>query len=101
MSKLPYRTLDEVVEILAGYRPARQHREPRPVSVTRRMAIVADRKTIRSAFDIVRRDPSEQNLRKRLVDALAGRAQITDTLLDTARTIIADAALRAIDGGRG
>ncbi len=49
------------------------------------------RRLLRRAFDLLRYDPAEQETVNMLARALGGHADITSSLLDTARTICADA----------
>lgn len=63
-------------------------RTARPLT-ERQREIVENRKVIRAAFDIVRYDPAERAVRQNFLAALARGAEITETLLETARQIIA------------
>lgn len=55
-----------------------------------RAEILANRQLIRRAFDLVRYEPNEKLLTNTLAGALGGRFEITDSILDTARQIIAE-----------
>lgn len=57
----------------------------------RQRIIVENRKIVRAAFDLIRRDPTEKATVDMFARALGGvRGTITDTILDSARQIIAD-----------
>lgn len=56
----------------------------------RRDLILANRKIIRRAFDLIRYDPNEHLLVDNLAGALGGRLEVTRSLLATAHQIIAE-----------
>lgn len=94
---LPYRTVDEIAEILATDKPKRQPaRTVRRASSPRKLgaagaknaSIVDGRKIMRRAFDLIRHDPSQIILKGKIVEAMGGRAPVTDNLLAEAREII-------------
>jgi hypothetical protein len=88
----PYRTLDEVVDILAKnpYRPERRSRHKRGCSPKARLAAerIENRKLLRRAFDTVRRDPFQVELKRRLSAALGGGTAINEKLLNNAAAIL-------------
>lgn len=84
----PYRTIDEVADILAGYRPPRNtERKSKLASEAEYDRRIAKRKLIRAAFDVVRNDPTRAEERAIFLSALAGHAEITDELMDKAAAL--------------
>ena len=100
MSDRPYLTIDQVYEKLFGgpirFRFSRaplrsgQTRRSRKVE---REEIIARRKEIRSAFDIVRYDPNEKRVARQLAGALGGSVEITETLMETVRHLNSERAI--------
>lgn len=80
-----------MIDTLATTRAPRfTHRKGGSPAAKRRRQTVENRRAIRRAFDIVRHDPTEKAVRDRLLGALAGRVEITDTFMEMARQIISD-----------
>lgn len=60
----------------------------RAVNSARYNALIGKRKLLHRAFMFVRKDQTQKELAEKFVAALAGRARITDDLLDEARQTI-------------
>jgi len=71
---------DSVVEVGAVYLRAITDRNMMTPG-ERNREIVERRKVVRAAFDAVRHDPSKKDVKASLLDALAGRTEITDALV--------------------
>lgn len=65
---------------------------PRSRNIQRNGEVVARRKLIRAAFDVVRRAPREKSTAKMLAGALGGRIEITQSILDASRIIVSEVA---------
>lgn len=63
-------------------------RTEKPTATQRRLASPAERKVVRAAFQIVRNDPAERLLRQNFVAVLAGKAELTDILIESAEQIL-------------
>lgn len=88
----PYRTVDDIFERLT-VRAAPRTSRPSPPKwrrrrVSRRTAVVDERRLIRKAFDIVRYDQRRRGLKERFLDVLGGRAVAFEDLLQAARAVI-------------
>jgi hypothetical protein len=57
-----------------------------------RKEIPDKRRLIRTAFDLVRHDPTETAIKRNFSLALGGKMKITETLLDSAQRIISERA---------
>jgi hypothetical protein len=57
-------------------------------TVRHREELLTQRRLLRRAFDIIRRDPAQRDLVGNLARALGGSAPVTDALLDSAQQII-------------
>lgn len=68
--------------------PAVKDQRRRSAVTQRNEEILARRKLIRAAFDIVRHDPKEKTTSSMLARALGGSLPVTETILETARIII-------------
>lgn len=68
-------------------------RKPRGRGLERKLKqdrIMAQRKLLRTAFDLIRYDPAEKRMVSNLARALGGDAAVTGTLLESAKTIVAE-----------
>lgn len=100
----PYLTIDQVSEkLFSGPNPLRLTRLPlkrsgrnKSVKAIQQKSIVARRKEIRAAFDVVRYDPNEKLVARTLAGALGGSVEITDTLMQTVHQINSERAIRGV-----
>lgn len=84
----PYRTIDEVADLVSGYRPPTSNSRPtfRPRKKIGRVGaknadIIECRKLLRRAFGLIRNNPTEITLKRKIVEAMGGRTGVTDELL--------------------
>lgn len=66
-----------------------QHKTPRRVREERYDALIRKRTLIRKAFDCVRYSPEDAAVKQILLQALTGKREITESVLETARQVLA------------
>lgn len=70
--------------------PPKKERWRRSAADLPRHTIVENRKIVRLAFDLVRHDPAEKATAMTFSGVLGGRIEMTDSILESARQVIAE-----------
>ena len=79
---------EQIAAAISGDDAPSPQKRRKNVSLQRQQAIVARRKIVRRAFDLVRRDPSQRDTVDRLAGVLGGRYSLDQSAIELAERII-------------